>query len=75
MTGTTTIRVRKKTRARLKKLSARSQMNVGALIDALLDRHEASFWDDFDREAKAFLDKDERRVRAAFEGVLKDKRD
>lgn len=75
MTGATTIRVRKKTRARLKKLSARSQMSAGALIEALLDRHEASFWDDFNREAKAFLDKNERRVRATFEGVLKDKRE
>jgi len=71
-TGTTTVRVRKETRVRLKKLSVDEKISVTDLLDKLVDEHEKSFWDDFDSEASSYLNKEELKSRKLFEATLKD---
>jgi len=42
------------------------------LIDQLVEEHERSFWRGFEDEAVTFLDKEERKTRKTFEGVIGD---
>ena len=69
---TTTVRVRKQTQEKLKKISGDEKISVTALIDKLIDEHERSFWRGFKDEAKAYLDKEEIKTRKTFEKVSKD---
>jgi hypothetical protein len=69
---TTTVRVHKQTQNRLRKLSVTEQISITDLIDKLVDEHEKSFWEGFNSEAKALLDKDEFKSRKTFEKALKD---
>lgn len=69
---TTTVRVRKITQERLKKLSASEHVSITELIDKLVEERERSFWKGFEDEAEAFLDKEERKTRKTFEGALGD---
>ena len=69
---TTTVRVRKITREKLKKLSTTEQVSITELIDKLVEERERSFWKGFENEAEAFLDKEERKTRKTFEGALGD---
>lgn len=69
---TTTVRVRKITQERLKKLSTTEQVSITELIDKLVEERERSFWKGFEDEAEAFLDREERKTRKTFEGALGD---
>lgn len=69
---TTTVRVHRTTRERLKKLSTREHVTITDLIDKLVDEHERAFWKGFEDEAAAFLDKDEAAARNIFEGASGD---
>ncbi|MFZ6017736.1 MAG: hypothetical protein ACOYU0_09120 [Nitrospirota bacterium] len=69
---TTTVRVRKQTQERLKKISGAEQISVIELIDKLINEHEKSFWKGFNEEAKAYLDKEEIKSRKTFEKVTRD---
>lgn len=69
---TTTVRVHKKTREKLKKISSSEHISITELIDQLVEEHERSFWRGFEDEAVTFLDKAEKRSRKSFEGVLGD---
>ncbi len=69
---TTTVRVKKKTQERLKKLAAANRISVTELVEKLVTRHGKSFWDGFDGEAGKALDKREKKARKGFEGTLKD---
>jgi predicted CopG family antitoxin len=69
---TTTVRVRKQTQEKLKKISVDEHISVTELIDRLVKKHEKSFWKGFSEEAKAFLDKEEIKSRKTFEKALKD---
>ncbi|MFO0793378.1 MAG: hypothetical protein U0586_04865 [Candidatus Brocadiaceae bacterium] len=69
---TTTLRVRKTTQLRLKKISAVEHISITELVDKLVDEHEKSFWKGFDEESTVFLDKEETKTRKIFEKVLGD---
>ncbi len=69
---TTTIRVRKPSREKLKKISTDEGVSITELIDKLIDEHERSFWKGFNEEAKAFLDREEKKTRKTFERSLRD---
>jgi hypothetical protein len=69
---TTTVRVHKTTQKKLKKISSSEHVSITELIDQLVEEHERSFWRGFEDEAVTFLDKEERRSRKSFEGVLGD---
>jgi len=69
---TTTVRVRKETQEKLKKLSGTERISITELVDKLINEHEKSFWKGFDDEANAFLDKKELKSRKTFEKALKD---
>jgi len=69
---TTTLRVHKTTQKKLKKLSAAEHLPITQLIDKLVEEYETSFWKGFENEAAAFLDKEEKKARKAFEGTLGD---
>lgn len=69
---TTTVRVHKTTREKLKKISASENVSVTELIDRLVEEHEGSFWRGFENEAASFMDKEEKRSRKTFEKVLRD---
>lgn len=69
---TTTVRVRRATQEKLKKLSSTEHVTITDLIDKLVKEHERSFWEGFEDEAMAFLDKDESKARRTFEGALGD---
>ncbi len=69
---TTTIRVRRPTQEKLKKISTDEGVSITELIDKLIDEHERSFWKGFDEEAKDFLDKEEKKTRKTFERSLGD---
>ncbi|MDP2755875.1 MAG: hypothetical protein Q8P40_16025 [Nitrospirota bacterium] len=69
---TTTVRVRKQSREKLKKISGTEKISVIELIDKLINEHEKSFWKGFNDEAKAYLDKEESKLRKTFERVSKD---
>jgi len=69
---TTTVRVRKITQEKLKKLSMTEHVSITELIDKLVEERERSFWKGFEDEAEAFLDKEERKTRKTFEGALGD---
>lgn len=68
--ATTTVRVRKETRERLKMLSANEKVSITDLIERLVDEHETSFWKDIDSEAGAYMDKKEFKTRKVFDGAL-----
>jgi len=68
---TTTVRVRKETQEKLKKLSGTERISITELVDKLINEHEKSFWKGFDDEANAFLDKEELKSRKTFEKALK----
>ncbi len=70
---TTTVRVRRLTQERLKKLSANERISIANVIDKLVDEHERFFWRGFDEEAKAFLDREEIKARKTFEKSLGDR--
>ncbi len=72
METTTTIRVKKSTRERLKKLAAAGRVSITKLLEELVARHEKSFWDGFNDEALHALNKSEKKTRKMFEKVLKD---
>ncbi|MBM4054761.1 MAG: hypothetical protein FJ264_08840 [Planctomycetes bacterium] len=67
---TTTLRVRKTTQSRLKKISAAEHISIMELVDKLVDEHERSFWKGFEEESKSFLDKEEVKTRKTFENTL-----
>jgi hypothetical protein len=69
---TTTVRVHKTTQEKLKKISLSERVSITELIDHLVEEHERSFWRGFEDEAVTFLDKEERKSRKTFEGVLGD---
>jgi predicted CopG family antitoxin len=69
---TTTVRVRKPTQEKLKKLSADMGTSISDLIDKLLEEHRKSFWKGFNEEAKEFLDREEKKARKTFEKSLGD---
>ena len=69
---TTTVRVHKTTQKKLKKISSSEHVSITELIDQLVEEHERSFWRGFEDEAVTFLDKEEKRSRKSFEGVLGD---
>ena len=69
---TTTVRVHKTTQAKLKKISSSEHVSITELIDQLVEEHVRSFWRGFEEEAVTFLDKEERRSRKSFDGVLGD---
>ena len=69
---TTTVRVRRETQEKLKKLSGAERISITELVDKLINEHEKSFWKGFDDEANAFLDKKELKSRKTFEKALKD---
>jgi hypothetical protein len=69
---TTTVRVHKTTQEKLKKISLSERVSITELIDQLVEEHERSFWRGFEDEAVTFLDKEERKSRKTFEGVLGD---
>ena len=70
--NSTTIRVSKETRAKLKKISAEKRISLAALVDELVEEREKRFWEGFGEEAKARLSPTERAQRAIFDGALKD---
>ncbi len=72
METTTTVRVKKSTRERLKKLAAAGKVSITKLLEELVVRHEKSFWDGFNDEALHVLNKSEKKARKMFERVLKD---
>ncbi len=69
---TTTLRVRKTTQSRLKKISAAEHISITELVDKLVDEHERSFWKGFEEESMVFLDKEETKIRKTFEKALGD---
>jgi len=69
---TTTVRVHKTTQEKLKKISTSERVSITELIDQLVEEHERSFWRGFEDEAVTFLDKEERKTRKTFEGVIGD---
>jgi len=69
---TTTVRVRKQTQEKLKKIAVTEHISVMELIDRLINEQERSFWKGFNDEAKAYFDKEEIKSRKTFERVLKD---
>lgn len=69
---TTTVRVHKTTQEKLKKISSSERVSITDLIDQLVEEHERSFWRGFEDEAVTFMDKEERRSRKVFDGVLGD---
>ncbi len=69
---TTTLRVRKTTQLRLKKISAAEHISITDLVDKLVDEHERSFWKGFEEESTVFLDKEETKTRKIFEKALGD---
>lgn len=69
---TTTVRVHERTREKLKKISGIEKVSITDLIDKMVKEYEKSFWEGFDNEAKAFLDKKELKLRTTFERTLKD---
>ena len=69
---TTTLRVRKTTQSRLKKISAIEQISITDLVDKLVDEYERSFWKGFEEESTVFLDKEETKTRKTFEKALGD---
>ncbi len=70
--ATTTVRVREETRVRLRKISAMEKISMTELLNRLVDEHEKSFWDGFDREAETHLSREEKKARKVFEKTLKD---
>ncbi len=69
---TTTVRVHKTTQEKLKKISLSEHVYITELIDQLVEKHERSFWKGFEDEVAIFLDKEEKKSRNTFEGVLDD---
>jgi hypothetical protein len=69
---TTTVRVRKETQEKLKKISGAERISITELVDKLIKEHEKSFWTGFNDEARAFLDKEELKIRKTFEKASKD---
>ncbi len=69
---TTTVRVREQTREKLKKISGIEKVSITDLLDKLVKEYEKSFWEGFDNEAKAFLNKKELKLRTIFEKTMKD---
>lgn len=69
---TTTLRVRKSTQSRLKKISASEHISITELIDKLVAEHERSFWKGFDEESTVFLDNEEKKTREIYEKTLGD---
>lgn len=67
---TTTLRVRKTTQTRLKKISTAEHISITDLVDKLVDEHERSFWKGFEEESMVFLDKEETKTRKIFEKAL-----
>ena len=69
---TTTVRVHKTTREKLRRISTSERVSITDLIDKLVEEHEGSFWRGFDAEAVTFLDEEERKTREIFDGALED---
>ena len=69
---TTTVRVREQTREKLKKISGIEKVSITDLLDKLVKEYEKSFWEGFDNEAEAFLNKKELKLRTIFEKTMKD---
>ena len=69
---TTTLRVRKTTQSRLKKISTAEHISITDLVDKLVDEYERSFWKGFEEESTVFLDKEETKTRKTFEKALGD---
>lgn len=69
---TTTVRVTKQTRQKLKKLAADSGLSVTEVVARLVKRHEKGFWEGFDEEAAKPPTVAERKARRTFEPVLTD---
>lgn len=69
---TTTLRVRKTTQSRLKKISTAEHISIMELVDKLVDEHERSFWKGFEEETISFLNKEEVKTRKTFENAVED---
>ena len=69
---TTTIRVSRSARDRLKMMAARERVSASALIETMISEREKAFWEGFDEEAGEFLDSGEKKARKAFDGTLAD---
>lgn len=69
---TTTIRVSRSARDKLKTLAARERVSASALIEKMIAEREKSFWEGFDEEAGKFMDSAEKKGRRAFDGTLAD---
>ena len=72
MMDTTTIRVSRSARDKLKIMAARERVSASALIEKMVDEREKSFWEGFGEEAGKFLDSEEKKRRKVFEGALAD---
>ena len=69
---TTTIRVSRVARDKLKTLAARERVSASALIEKMIDEREKSFWEGFDEEAGKFMDSAEKKARRTFDATLAD---
>lgn len=69
---TTTIRVSRSARAKLKIMAARERVSASALIEKMIAEREKAFWEGFGEEAGKFLDSAEKKTRKTFDGTLAD---
>jgi hypothetical protein len=69
---TTTIRVSRSARAKLKMMAARERVSTTALIEKMIAEREKAFWEGFAEEAGKFLDSAEKKARRTFDATLAD---
>ncbi|MBF0634050.1 MAG: hypothetical protein HQK85_05310 [Nitrospinae bacterium] len=69
---TTTIRVSRAARDKLKTMAARERVSASALIENMIAEREKSFWEGFDEEAGKFMDSSEKKARRIFEATIAD---
>ena len=69
---TTTIRVSREARAKLKIMAAKERVSASALIEKMIAEREKAFWDGFSEEADKFMDSAEKKARRTFNGTLTD---
>lgn len=69
---TTTIRVSRSARDKLKMMAAKERVSASALIEKMIAEREKSFWKGFGEEAGEFMDSAEKKTRKTFDGTLAD---
>lgn len=69
---TTTIRVSRSARAKLKMMAARERVSASALIEKMITEREKAFWEGFGEEVGKFLDSAEKKARRTFDATLAD---